>query len=507
MSNRLRSALWAAGFLLALAVVVYLLMPERGQIAYDVMRSSFRTSPDGVAALYRGIQRLGRPAAPRTTPLVDADPLRGALVVLEPTDAPSPREVGALLAWVREGGVLLYAPRFVAPILSPSTAPRPRTPPPILDSLGLALRKLPPLSEDQPGDADDQSGDAHGDRDVRWGAHPLTAGLPEPLAPARVVLHHEAASQFDAMEGDDGGAATDDEEDEGKEDEEDEETERPPIAPATTTLLGTELAMQDAELTQGGDAAPTSGPAPRPLEGAGAMEVALGEGRILIFADARPLSNGQAAADPLAALAVRAAIAYTAPGDTVFFDEFHHGVHGLGSPTEAVAGFFFGSPRGHALFHLGVVAFLAVAVAGVRFGAPADPPRDERRSPLEHVSALGTLYRRAEARETAVLLLLSRLARWAHVSPPRNLDEARALLDGLAHRGADPGPSPSPDASPGPSPRDGDGDGPSDGARHPLRRIRDALDATPPELTAIAAGIDDLTGSSRPTHHQRRSRT
>lgn len=484
MSNRLRSALWATGFLLALAVVVYLLMPERGQIAYDVMRSSFRTSPDGVAALYRGIQRLGRPAAPRTTPLVDADPLRGALVVLEPTDAPSPREVGALLAWVREGGVLLYAPRFVVPILSPSTAPRPRTPPPILDSLGLVLRKLPPLSEDQPGDAD-------GDRDVRWGAHPLTAGLPEPLAPARVVLHHEAASQFDAMEGDDGGAATDDEDDkddENNENNEDEETERPPIAPVTTTtLLGTELAMLGTEMAQGGDVGPTSGSTPRPLEGAGAVEVALGEGRILIFADARPLSNGQASDDPLAALAVRAAIAYTAPGDTVFFNEFHHGVRGLGSPTEAVAGFFFGSPRGHALFHLGVVAFLAVAVAGVRFGAPADPPRDERRSPLEHVSALGALYRRAEARETAVLLLLSRLARWAHLPPPRNLEEAGALLDGLARRGA--------------------GDGSSDGARHPIRRIRDALGTTPPELTAIAAGIDNLTGSSRPTRHQRRSRT
>ena len=488
MSKRLRSALWAAGFLLALAVVVFLLMPERGQIAYDVMRSSFRTSPDGVAALYRGIQRLGRPVAPRTTPLVDADPLRGALVVLEPTDPPSPREVGALLAWVRDGGVLLYAPRFVAPILSPSTARRPRTPPPILDSLGLALRKLPPLSEDHPGDA-------HGDRDVRWAIHPLTAGLPEPFALARVVLHDEAASQFDAMEGDDGGAATDDEDEENEandENDEHEEAGRPPVAPVTTTaLLGTDLAMLGTELAQDGEVAPTSGPATRPLEGAGAVEVALGEGRIVIFADARPLSNAQAGDDPLAALAVRAAIAYTAPGDTVFFDEFHHGVHGLGSPTEAVAGFFFGSPKGHALFHLGVVAFLAVAVAGVRFGAPADPPRDERRSPLEHVSALGALYRRAEARETAVLLLLSRLARWAHMPPPRNLDEAGTLLEGLAHRGAG----------------SGDDDGTRDGARHPLRRIRDALDATPPELTVIAAGIDDLTGSSRPNRHQRRSRT
>ena len=120
MNDKVRSALWAGGFLLALATAVYLLMPEGGQIVYDVKRTSYRTSPDGVAALYRGIERMGRPVAPRLTPLVDADPLRGTLVVLEPADAPSTREVGALLAWVRSGGALVYAPSFAASLLSPT---------------------------------------------------------------------------------------------------------------------------------------------------------------------------------------------------------------------------------------------------------------------------------------------------------------------------------------------------------------------------------------------------
>ena len=445
MNDKVRSALWAGGFLLALAAAVYLLMPEGGQIVYDVRRTSFRTSLDGVAALYRGIERMGRPVAPRMTPLVDADPLRGTLVVLEPADAPSPREVGALLAWVRSGGALLYAPRFDAPLLDP-TARRPGTPPPILDSLGLALRRLvPPPSApavEDGGPPDRRAGDGLRKSEGRWAVHPLTEGLPEPVASARIILSGDAVSRFD-----------------------EESVERPPVPSVPmTTLLHTSV----------------TGAGSSPVEGAAVAEIRLGDGRILTFADAGPLSNDRVAADPLAALAVRAAIAYTAPGDTVFFDEFHHGVHGLGSPAEAAAGFFFGSPRGRALFHLGVVAFLAVAVAGVRFGAPADPPLDKRRSPLEHVSALGALYQRAEARETAALLLLSRLARWAHAPPPRNLDEARTLLDRM-ERGK-----------------------PPDAALH-LQRIRNALGATPADLVAAAAGIDGLTRRTRPSNSPQRS--
>ena len=86
--------------LTALAVLVA--RPQAGQVALggDV-RSSFRTTPDGVAALYAAVSALGVPAAPRMTPLADADSIRGPLVLLEPTERPSPREVHALLDWVR----------------------------------------------------------------------------------------------------------------------------------------------------------------------------------------------------------------------------------------------------------------------------------------------------------------------------------------------------------------------------------------------------------------------
>lgn len=433
MSERLRAVLWTGGFLLALALVVYMLRPEGGQIAYDVKRTSFRASPDGVAAFYRTIERLGRPVAPRMTPLVDADPIRGTIVLLEPTDVPSPREAGALLAWVRDGGVLIYAPRYVE-MLFDADLPGSH---PLLDSLGLAVRKLPLL----PAEDEDAA------RSVSWAVHPLTDGLPGATIPARVL--------------------------------------RPRALPAlpTTTLL--RLSAERAPERPGRRRRFDS-----PLDsaaGAVAAEIPLGAGRILAFADAAPLSNANAGDDPLAALAVRAAVAYTPAGDTVFFDEFHHGVHGMGSPASAAVEFFFGNPKGRALFHLGLVAFLAVAAAGVRLGLPADPPKDERRSPLEHVSALGALYRKAEARETAALLLVSRLARWAHAPPPRDRAQAVALLESMERRAS------------------------SDGAVQ-LRRIRNALCASPPKLTAVAAGIDEFAASSRPSRgplqpgNQRRSR-
>jgi len=96
--------------------VGYVYRPQ-GHANLDVRRSYFRTTPDGVAALARGIDRLGRATAPRTTPFVEADesdPLRGTVALLEPAVVLSPREVATLLDMVREGGTLLYIPSYRA---------------------------------------------------------------------------------------------------------------------------------------------------------------------------------------------------------------------------------------------------------------------------------------------------------------------------------------------------------------------------------------------------------
>jgi len=394
-----RPALWI-GVVIAIALVVgYLYRPE-GLRSEEELRSSFRTTPDGVAALARGIERLGRPAGQRITPLVEADPVRGTVALLEPPLFPSPREVRALLDRVREGGTLIYAPphRF-------DETGRPRTTP-LMDSLGVTLRprlgrewlSATPLAQ------------------PRWYEHPLTAGLPPSLPPVHGVRVR------------------------GESD------------PDSSRVDGVERLLA-AEGPQGG-------------LWTAAAELSLGEGRVVVFSEARALANERVANDPLAVLAVRAALAYTPPADTVFFDEFHQGIRGERTRAEILRDFFLASPGGRTLLHLVAVCFLILACAGVRFGAPTPavaPPDLERRSPLEQVSALGDLYRKAGASNTAALLLLARLARIARHPPPRTIAEAHSLLRRL-------------DAG--------------EGTDTPLARARKGLQAHPPDLAEIAAGVD-----------------
>lgn len=394
-----RPALWIGAIIVVALATGYLFRPQ-GMRGEEELRSSFRTTPDGVAALARGIERLGRPTAQRITPLVAADPVRGTIALLEPPLVPSPREVRALLDMVREGGTLIYAPphRF-------DQTGRPAATP-LMDSLGVTLRPR-------------RGRELLSDRSLanpRWRPHALTAGLPPPFPPVHGVRVRGRPAP------DSSGA---------------DRVER---------LLAAE--------------------GPQGVEWTGAAALALGEGRVVVFSEARALANERVANNPLAVLAVRAVLAHTAPADTVFFDEFHQGVRGERTRAEVLGDFFLGSPGGRTLLHLIAVCLLVLACAGVRFGAPAPavaPPDRERRSPLEHVSALGDLYRKAGAANTAALLLLARLARSARRPPPRNTAEADALLRGLDT---------------------------SEGADTPLARARSGLEATPPDLAAVAAGID-----------------
>ena len=81
VAGRFRTFAWVGAIALGAGLASYLARPA-GRTALDVKRSSFRTTPDGVAAFARGLERFGRPAAPRLTPLADAGPLPGALVLL-----------------------------------------------------------------------------------------------------------------------------------------------------------------------------------------------------------------------------------------------------------------------------------------------------------------------------------------------------------------------------------------------------------------------------------------
>ena len=407
------------GALAAIAVVTLLLvvtafaLRPSGSSAGDVRRSAQRATPDGVAALYRSIARLGTPTATRVTPLVDAEPLRGTLVMLQPVRRPSPREVHELLEWVRGGGTLIHAPRRASPIL---------------DSLGLVRHTL--LEDGDSAEASGASPGAEPDAGPLWSAeHPLAEGLPVARA-ARYAIAPDTASE---------------ENEEADEADADEEPGPDPV-PHHPLLL--------------------SAPDSAGHRWAVAVSIPLREGRIVSFADAAPLSNRFAGEAPLAVLAVRAAIAWTSPGDSVFFDEFSQGLGASRSPARATVDFLVGTPAGRASLHLGVVVLLAFFCAGLRFGAPLAPAGGPGRSALEHVTALAAVYESAQARETAAVLMLGRLARTAHLPPPHDLRDAGRLLERLEKRTARP---------------------------RALRLIRRGLEASPLDLVRVAQGIDNHT--------------
>ena len=422
-----------------LAWVAFSLRPS-GVSSDDVRRSALRATPDGVAALHRAIARLGTPTALRLTPVVDAEPLRGTLVMLQPRRRPSPREVHELLEWVRGGGTLIHSPRSDSPIL---------------DSLGLVRRELEgadrtdttesdsmlrdtvaPTPEARATTIQDAADDDPGDIPLWAGGHPLTAGLPT-AGPSRYAIVPDTAS--------------DDEQDEEQGEERDEEARRHPVP-----FLPLLLTASDADGHRWTAVA----------------SIPLGEGRVIVISDAEPLSNRQAGEAPVAVLAARAAIAYTSQGDTVYFDEFSHGLGRSRSPVGATTDFLVGTPVGRVSLHLGLVVLLALACAGTRFGSALAPEQSEGRSTLEHVAALAAVYQSAQARETAAVLMLARLARVSRLPPPRNAAEALNLVKTLEHR---------------------------TGARHALRRIRRGLAANPVNLAAIARGIDDhAQGSAIP---------
>lgn len=391
-----RPLFWVLAIFLAALAIAYLTRPQ-GTMATNTLRSSYRTTPDGTAALARTLASFGLDVAPRLTPMVDAEPVAGTVILLTPVRPPTPREVRALLDHVRGGGTLLYSPTYAVSAELPSSVESS----PLDDSLGIELRYR---------DAEETFRRTRLE-DPSWKAHRLTDGLPPPRDPLHALRLPGAVDLLSAVA--DGGAWT------------------------------------------------------------VAAELPLGEGRVVVFSESEAFSNAMLADDPQAALFVRAVIAYTASADTVFFDEYHLGIDTRRSSAEVVWHFLTETPLGRALFHLAAAMTLVLVAAGIRFGSPTPaiaPPDRERRSPLEHVSALGDLYREAGAARTAALLLIGRLARSTRNRPPATIEEADRLLRHLGSA-TEPG----------------------------LARTQSGLLGRVPDLTAIAGGIDAYLLSR--THH------
>jgi len=113
--------------------------------------------------------------------------------------------------------------------------------------------------------------------------------------------------------------------------------------------------------------------------------------------------------------------------DRVVVDEYHHGFRAGGSFAAALLAWSTSSPWGWALWQLAVVAVVALAAAGVRFGPARAGIERKRRSPLEHVEALATALAARQGHDVAVRLLVRGLRRRLG-QPPAAAGSERAWL-------------------------------------------------------------------------------
>ncbi|NUM47577.1 MAG: DUF4350 domain-containing protein [Anaerolineales bacterium] len=129
-----------------------------------------------------------------------------------------------------------------------------------------------------------------------------------------------------------------------------------------------------------------------------------GEGRVFLSADVTPFTN-TGLKDPGNPELILNLIG-TVPREThVWFDEWHHGKRLETAPAQ-VSGpgeWLRGTPAGRALLYVAGVIFLGLLLGGRSFGRPVPLAHEiTRRAPLEYVTALANLNRRAGNR-TALL--------------------------------------------------------------------------------------------------------
>lgn len=331
------------------AAIVALLTPRSAWVALDVRRSSLRTTPDGVAAWARALPALGIPTAARFTSFAAEEPRGAAIVLLEPVVAPTTVEVGSLLAWIRDGGTLVYSPSFGS-VLS--------------DSLGLVATLVEDL-------------EASIESEGRLLPHRWTNGVVGDADVGTWALRADSLRTTGWV----------------------------PLAVAADPSAAT-LAW-----------------------------VPVGAGGVLALAEAEVLTNGRLDSTTLSLVVTRALSDLVSRGDTVFFSEYHQGMDGSRGLVREMVDLATDSPVGRVAIDLAAVGFLLLLAAGRPFGAPLPLPEAQRRSPLEHVDALGRIYERSGAVRAAARKLVHGASRrmGMRARTDRSGEEIIAEWRSLAH--------------------------------------------------------------------------
>jgi hypothetical protein len=121
----------------------------------------------------------------------------------------------------------------------------------------------------------------------------------------------------------------------------------------------------------------------------------------------------------------------------IVVDEYHHGFRSAEqSPASLTWDWLRHSPVGWAVLQILAIGLVWLAVMAVRFGPARDVVERRRRSPLEHLEALGAGLESAHDGDTAVRRMIAGLQRRLSVTRGGNPEEWLEALE-LAMRGPD----------------------------------------------------------------------
>ncbi len=137
----------------------------------------------------------------------------------------------------------------------------------------------------------------------------------------------------------------------------------------------------------------------------------LGQGRVILSAAPYAFSNAGLKASGNPALVLNVISAARSSG-AVWFDEWHHGVRPVQAQVVGPEDWLRYTPAGRSLLYVALILFLALLLRGRRFGRPVPLPTEvTRRAPLEYITAIANLGRRAGHRRAVLRQYHHRLKR------------------------------------------------------------------------------------------------
>lgn len=136
-----------------------------------------------------------------------------------------------------------------------------------------------------------------------------------------------------------------------------------------------------------------------------------GQGRVMLSTAPFPFSN-RGLAEPGNAELVLNLISAAPQINTIWFDEWHHGLRSEEVIYAGPADWLRYTPAGRAFVYVAVIVLVALLLVGQRFGRPVPLSRDMyRRTPLEYITAIANLGRRAGHRTDVLRQYHQRLKR------------------------------------------------------------------------------------------------